>query len=161
MLKFFVGEDAGVRLLWFSGSGLRTGVDPAAENVSLFRAHLAFGRRHLARFDPFQQETLIGLARDDRWAGLASFFEQSLQPHVEFRLGFVRFAVALKAVSLEDRPHMLFKCRLSRVGRECQRAGRYQQHPENRLADFHQLAPAKFVSTKEEPCKRFVSLPSV
>ena len=94
-----------------SGPGSR--VDPCGDDAPFFLTQLFFTGRHLASREPLPQQTLGMFAGDERRARLAPLGDQPGQSQVEFRFWLHVLAVTLKAVRLENRPHMRFKQRRS------------------------------------------------
>src|SRR5690606_18382000 len=61
---------------------------------------------------------------NDRGTRIAALHDPAAQPHVQTRFLLASFPMAVEAVRLEYRPHMLFKIRFGRAVVRCDKAGK-------------------------------------
>ena len=88
-----------------------TGGHPRLDHRQLFRGDLFFRGGHVARLDPFNQQTSRKIAGDQRGARIASLQGKPAQSQIEPPLERLFRPMAVEAIGLEDRAYIPFKDR--------------------------------------------------
>src|SRR5262245_6002135 len=123
--------EAGRDRLRFGASVLRPSRDPLLDAFDFGCGQLLLAGRHLAGTNLFEDQTLCRFTCNEGRAGFAALRNQSLEPQVEAPLELFRVAVALEAISLQDRADVVLEC-IGRI-RAASRPGQSQRQPEESI----------------------------
>ena len=90
-------------------NGLTSVADPLFKGRDFSVGQLLLAGGHFARFNTFEEQTLCGLAGNNRRARVAAGQQEAGQSQVEGPFGLVFFAVTMPAMGFQNRADMRFK----------------------------------------------------